>query len=110
MRKLITGLVAAGLLAGTAVTGASPAEARWHGGGYHGGWHGGYHHGIGTGGAIGIGLLGLGVGAAIASSDHPRYYDGGGYYAPPPPPPAYYGGYYAPPPPPPAYYGGYYGY
>ena len=60
------------------------------------------------GAAVVAGLLGLGVGAAIAS-DHPRYpprY----YYAPPPPPVVYY----APPPayyygpPPPAYYG-YYG-
>jgi hypothetical protein len=58
--------------------------------------------------AVAAGILGLGVGAAIAS-DHPHYrrhY----YYAPPPPP---YYGYYAPPPayyyaPPPPYYG-YYG-
>ena len=45
------------------------------------------------------GLLGLGVGAAIAS-DHPRHYYSG-YYAPPPPPPPVV--YYAPPPPPPTY-------
>lgn len=56
---------------------------------------------VGTGIAIGAGLLGLGVGAAIAS-DHPHhhYYDDG-YYAPPPPPAPV--AYYAPPPPPPAY-------
>ena len=69
-------------------------------------WHGDYHH-HGGGGAAGAaiigGLVGLGVGAAIASN-------GGyapGYYAPPysyyGPPPAYYT-----PPPPAVYYG--YGY
>ena len=69
-------------------------------------WHGhGHPHGNNAGAAIVGGLVGLGVGAAIAS---------GGYYAPPPvyygPPPVYYGpppGYYAPPPPA-VYYG--YGY
>ena len=61
-------------------------------------WHGHRHpnyHGNNAGAAIIGGLVGLGVGAAIAS---------GGYYAPPP---VYYGpppGYYAPPPPA-VYYG-----
>jgi hypothetical protein len=112
MRTIIKSVVAAAVLAAGTIGATAPAQARWHGGGY--GYHGGYHHhgGIGTGGAIGLGILGLGVGAAIASSDRgPRYNEG--YYAPPPPPPpAYYygGGYYAPPPPPPAYYyGGGYG-
>ena len=56
--------------------------------------------------AVAAGILGLGVGAAIAS-DHPHYYHRRYYYAPPPPvayyppPPAYY---YGPPPP----YWGYY--
>jgi hypothetical protein len=55
--------------------------------------------------AVAAGILGLGVGAAIAS-DHPHYHRPY-YYAPPPPvyyapPPAVY---YAPPPPPPYYYG-----
>jgi len=48
------------------------------------------HHGNNAGAAIVGGLIGLGIGAAIASR---------GYYAPPPP--VYYGappGYYAPPP------------
>ncbi len=105
MRRIIKGLVAASLIAGTTLAATAPAEARYYGGyGYHGGWH--HHGGIGTGGAIGLGILGLGVGAAIASADRgPRY--GEGYYAPPPPPPAYYApprAYYAPPP------YGYYGY
>jgi hypothetical protein len=38
--------------------------------------------------AIAAGLLGLGIGAAIASNHHHHrhYYDEDGYYAPPPPP------------------------
>ena len=75
--------------------GDSPAAhaQHWHGGGNN------YHHGGGgntAGAAIIGGIIGLGIGAAIASHR---------YYAPPPPvyygsPPAYY---YAPPPP--VYYG-----
>src|SRR5580704_1860214 len=57
--------------------------------------------------AVAAGILGLGIGAAIAS-DHPRYHRQY-YYGPPPgayyaPPPVVY---YAPPPPPPVYYYGY---
>jgi hypothetical protein len=67
-------------------------------------WHGGYdhhHHGGGNaaGAAIIGGLVGLGLGAAIASN--------GGYYAPYAPPGYYYTpppGYYTPPPPA-VYYG-----
>ena len=87
MMRAITALSVVGLLA------AAPAQARdWHGRG-GGGWHGGYHRGGGAGPAIAAGLIGLGVGAAIASSAAP--------------PPAYYGpapGYYTPPPPA-VYYG-----
>jgi hypothetical protein len=59
-------------------------------------WHGNYHHGGGApvGAAIAGGIVGLGVGAAIASGGYSPY-----YYAPPPP--VYYGypnSYYAPPP------------
>ncbi|HTV45503.1 MAG TPA: hypothetical protein VMF05_09315 [Stellaceae bacterium] len=72
--------------------------ANWHRGGYH--YHGG--HGNAAGAAIIGGIIGLGVGAAIASNSYNRYYA--------PPPPVYYGypnsAYYAPPPP--VYYG--YGY
>jgi hypothetical protein len=62
-------------------------------------WHGGRgeHHGNNVASAIIGGLIGLGVGAAIASGGY-------GYYAPPPvcygPPPGYYA-----PPPPAVYYG-----
>ena len=41
-------------------------------------------------------MVGLALGAAIASSSNDRHYRRGydyGYYAPPPPPPRYYGGY-----------------
>jgi hypothetical protein len=76
-----------------ALLAVAPAQARdWHGrGDYHRGGHGG-----GAGAAIVGGLIGLGLGAAIASGNQ-------GYA----PPPAYYGsppGYYAPPPPA-VYYG-----
>ena len=54
---------------------ASAVHARdWHD---HdrGGWHGDHHHGGGADAAVIGGLIGLGIGAAIAS---------GGYGAPPP--------------------------
>ncbi len=88
----------AALVAGLAIAPAVYAE--------HG--HGGYHH-HGGGGAAGAaiigGLVGLGLGAAIASSGGyaPGYY-APGYY---PPPYSYYAppsAYYAPPPPA-VYYG-----
>jgi len=91
-RFLPTALVVVGL----AIAPAGHAED-WHGRGHPN------HHGNNAGAAIIGGLIGLGVGAAIAS--------GGGYYARPPvyygPPPVYYGpppGYYTPPPPA-VYYG-----
>lgn len=96
MKTYITAALAALALGGSLVaTTAAPASADgWRGGygGYHGGW-GGYHGGYrgpGWGGAAVAGVLGLGLGAAIASNNH--YYYG--------PPPAYYAG--------PTYYG-YYG-
>lgn len=73
-------------LAATALTAAAPADAQRYG---YRGYRGYHHHGNSTGAAILGGLVGLGVGAAIASSDRPRYYDRG-YYAPPPPPAYYY--------------------
>jgi hypothetical protein len=87
-------LSTAAVVAGLAIAPAAYAE-HWHGGrGYGGGYA---HHNNAAGAAIIGDLVGLGVGAAIASS--------GGYYAPPPayyyaPPPAYYT-----PPPPAVYYG-----
>jgi len=74
MRAVIKGALAAALLAGSSLAGTAPAEARDH-----------------TGTAILAGIIGLGVGAAIASSDHnDRYYSNDGYYG-------YDSGYYAAP-------------
>ena len=101
----MTGLVKkAGLalaLGATALTAAAPADAQRYGG------RGYYHRGGNAAGAALLGgIVGLGVGAAIASNnrgyDRGYYYGGPGYYAPPPPPPVYRGyygydgGYYAP--------------
>ncbi|WP_179504297.1 MULTISPECIES: hypothetical protein [unclassified Sphingomonas] len=100
--KLLSKVLLAGALGATVMATAAPAEA-------HGWRRGG---GDGAAVAIGAGILGLAVGAAIAS-DHPhRGYVVEERYAPPPPPPTYYyegpayygGGYYASPPPPPRTY------
>lgn len=87
MRKILTAALAAltlgGAVAATTATSADAAPRGWHGGyGYHGG---GYYRGYGPGLAVGAGLLGLAVGASLASP-----YYGPGYYAPGP-------GYYAGP-------------
>jgi hypothetical protein len=87
------------VIVGLAIAPAVQAK-EWHGHYYHyhgHPYHGNYHHGSGNAAAAAIvgGLIGLGIGAAIASG------------AAAPPPPVYYGappGYYAPPP------GVYYGY
>ena len=84
------------LIAGLAIAPAVHAER----------WHGGHHGGNAAGAAIIGGLVGLGVGAAIASGG---YYGAPGYYAPGyyAPPYSYYGppsAYYTPAPPP-VYYG-----
>ena len=86
MTKLITKTIGGLVAAAALVAAASPAEARHR-----------RHH---SGSTIAAGIIGLGIGAAIASSN--RGYYRGGYYDP------YYGGYYDP------YYGrnyygGYYG-
>ena len=64
MRAVIKGALVAALLAGSSLAGTAPAKARDH-----------------TGTAILAGIIGLGVGAAIVSSDHhDRYYSNDGYY------------------------------
>ena len=94
LKKAVLGLAAASTLAIT----ATPADAQYRR--YR-------HHGDDAAWALGAGIVGLGIGAAIASSNHPY---NNGYYADP-----YYNGYgynsygysgygYAPPAP---YYGGY---
>ena len=88
MMKLITGAVAAATLGGAALAGTGAQAQGWRGG------YGGYHRGYGNGALVGVGLLGLAAGVAIADRPHygygggygyaPAYYDGGGY--------GYYGG------------------
>jgi hypothetical protein len=95
LKKAVIGLAAASTLAVT----ATPADAQRY-------RRYGHHHGDDAAVAIGAGILGLGIGAAIASSNN-GYYNRGYYNDP------YYGGYgyngygydgygYAP-----GYYGGY---
>ena len=67
MRAVFKGALATVLLAGSSLAGTAPAEARYH------------HDNGGT--AIAAGIIGLGIGAAIASSNHSdRYYANDGYY------------------------------
>jgi hypothetical protein len=72
MSSLFKKTVLATVLAATALAGAAPAMAHDE--------YGGYHHdgGDGAGLAIGAGILGLAVGAIIASDHHHR---DNGYYA-----------------------------
>ena len=98
MSAVFKGIVAATVLAGSTLAMTAPAEARYR------------HHGNGNA-ALVAGIVGLGVGAAIASD---RGYDRGGYYGYDSGPdyyaPAYYGGSYSYGYTP-VYYGGYgYGY
>lgn len=92
--KLLNKVLLAGAMGATVLATAAPAEAH--------GWRRGGGNGAAV--AVGAGILGLAVGAAIAS-DRPRGYVVERDYVPPPPPPPpsyYYEG--------PGYYGGYNGY
>ncbi|MDB5724152.1 MAG: hypothetical protein JWQ16_906 [Novosphingobium sp.] len=73
-------------LAATAMAASSPAQARDR-------WHRGND---GAAVAVGAGVLGLALGAAIASDRRDRYYDDGYYYRSYPRYRPY--GYYGPPP------------
>jgi hypothetical protein len=82
MRKALTAALAAITMGGAVLATAAPAEAqhsRGHYGGYHGGGHY-YRHGNG-GAAVAAGVVGLALGAAIASN-HNGYYDRGYYGGP----------------------------
>ena len=78
MRKALTAAMAAITLGGAVCAAAAPADARPHG--YYGGHY--YRHGNG-GAAVAAGVVGLALGAALASNHGPYY----GH--------AYYGGPYA---------------
>jgi hypothetical protein len=100
MRKVLTAALAALTLGGAVCATAAPAEARDHY--YGGGYYGGHRHND-AGVAVAAGVVGLALGAALASDhgySHRGYYDRGyydrGYYD---------GGYYDR-----GYYPGYYGY
>ena len=85
------------VLAATTLSAAAPADAQYYRGyrGYHG-YRGGGN--VAAGALLG-GIVGLGLGAAIADSGRNRYYDRG-YYYDAPPRVVYRDRYYAPPPPP----------
>jgi opacity protein-like surface antigen len=78
MKKFVTAAMAALTVGGTVAAAAAPAQAEhWRGdyrGGYYGGGYG-YHHHDNAGPAIAAGVLGLALGAAIASNGHSYYYD-----------------------------------
>src|SRR4051794_30560986 len=89
MRKVLTAALAAITLGGAVAATAAPAQAQGYhhggwGGGYRGGWYGGHHHNDVAGPAIAAGVVGLALGAALASnSNHyasPRYGYAPGYY------------------------------
>src|SRR3954452_16575847 len=101
MRKVLTAALAAIILGGAVAATAAPAQAQgyhhggWAGnrggwGGYRGGyggycWDGGHrHHNDVAGPAIAAGVVGLALGAALASNsnhyNHPRYGYAPGYY------------------------------
>ena len=82
MRKIIAaGLAAATLVGGLGAGTTASAQHRHYGGSYH-------HDNSGA--AVAAGIAGLAVGAAIASSSHPYYYNGRYYDRP------YYGYDYGP--------------
>lgn len=81
MKNLLTAAMAAITLGGAVCATAAPAEARPHGY-YGGGYGGGYYRHDNTGAAVAAGVVGLALGAALASNHgyYNRGYYGGGYY------------------------------
>jgi hypothetical protein len=87
MRKILTAAVAALTIAGGALGAMTPAMAAphgdFHGGGFRdGGWRGGDRDGFRGDGALVAGVLGFGLGAALAGPSYGYGYGyGPGYYA-----------------------------
>jgi len=83
MRKSLTVAMAALTFGGAIAATATPAQAQRHGyyggGGYYGGHH---HHGNDAGVAVAAGVVGLALGAAIASNNRPYAYNRGYAYDP----------------------------
>ncbi len=92
MRKSLAAAMAALTFGGAIAATAAPAQARPHG--YYNGGYYNHHRGGNTGAAVAAGVVGLALGAAIASNNRPYnngYYSRGYAYDP------YYGDrYYAP--------------
>jgi hypothetical protein len=87
LKKLLIGAAAVLSVGGATLATTTPADAAPYGG-YHGGYgyRGGWGRGYGIG--IGAGLLGVAIGASLASPYYggpPAYYAGPGYWG-------YYGG------------------
>ena len=92
MRKILLAGAAATTLIGGTTASVAPASAQnmhMHNGGHYGGhsygYHGGYYgHGHYYGGALAAGVIGFGLGAALASpyyyDSYPGYYYGPSYY------------------------------
>jgi hypothetical protein len=79
MRKALTAALAAITLGGAVCATAAPAEAQHYRGGYGHYYGGHYRHGDG-GAAVAAGVVGLALGAALASNH--GYYDRGYYGGP----------------------------
>ena len=71
MRKALTTAIAALTLGGAVCATAAPAEAQYYRGGYGGHYYGHRHNDGGA--ALAAGVVGLALGAALASNSHPYY-------------------------------------